>query len=152
MAREDDLMKQVEELKKIREVEEEKEEIRRRRKEAREGEYMMRESGAGGIASRAIGSVMHVGLQGQEGMHVKLQSQMVVADVNFFPGAGGSAMHVGLQGQEGMHVELQPQMVAADVNVYLGAGGSAMHVGLQGQEDYHGGPFLRYSDRRSRRR
>ena len=142
MTREEDLMKQVEELKrKIREVEEEKEEIRRRRKEAWGGEYMMRESGAGGIASRAIGSVMHVGLQGQEGMHVKLQSQMVVADVNFFSGAGGSAMHVGLQGQEGMHVKLQPQMVAADVIFFSGAGGSAMHVGLQGQEDYHGGPL-----------
>ena len=137
MAREDDLMKQVEELKKkIREVEEEKEEIRRRRKEA-----TMKESDAGDIASRAIGSVMHVGLQGQEGMHVKLQSQMVVADVIFFSGAGGSAMHVGLQGQEGMHVELQPQMVAADVIFFSGAGGSAMHVGLQGQEDYHGGPL-----------
>ena len=67
------------------------------------------------------------------------QSQMVVADVNFFSGAGGSAMHVGLQGQEGMHVELQPQMVAADVNFFSGAAGpvgramgSAMHVGLQG--------------------
>ena len=142
MARKEDLMKQGKELKrKIREVEDEKEEIRKRRKEAWGGEYMMRESGAGGIASRAIGSVMHVGLQGQEGMHVKLQSQMVVADVNFFSGAGGSAMHVGLQGQEGMHVELQPQMVAADVNFVSGAGGSAMHVGLQGQEDYHGGPL-----------
>ena len=138
MTREEDLMKQVEELKrKIREVEEEKEEIRRRRKEAWGGEYMMRESGARGIASRAIGSVMHVGLQGQEGMHVKLQSQMVVADVNFFSGAGGSAMHVGLQGQECMHVELQPQMVAADVKFFSGARGSAMHVGLQGQEGMH---------------
>ena len=132
MTREEDLMKQVEELKrKIREVEKEKEEIRRRK------EAMMRESGAGGIASRAIGSVMHVGLQGQEGMHVELQPQMVAADVNFFSGAGGSAMHVGLQGQEGMHVELQPQMVAADVNLFSGAGGSAMHVGLQGQEGMH---------------
>ena len=136
MTRKEDLMKQVEELKrKLREVEKEKEEIRRRK------EAMMRESDAGGIASRAIGSVMHVGLQGQEGMHVKLQSQMVVADVNFFSGAGGSAMHVGLQGQEGMHVELQPQMVAADVIFFSGAGGSAMHVGLQGQEDYHSGPL-----------
>ena len=140
------VMKQVEELKrKIREVEEEKEEIRRRRKEAWGGEYMMRESGAGGIASRAIGSVMHVGLQGQEGMHVELQPQMVAADVNFFSGAGGSAMHVGLQGQEGMHVELQPQMVAADVIFFSGAGGSAMHVGLQGQVDYHGGPLSEVS-------
>ena len=140
MTREEDLMKQVEELKrKIREVEKEKEEIRRRK------EAMMRESGAGGIASRAIGSVMHVGLQGQEGMHVELQPQMVAADVNFFSGAGGSAMHVGLQGQEGMHVELQPQMVAADVNFFSGAGGSAMHVGLQGQVDYHGGPLSEVS-------
>ena len=98
MAREEGLMKQVEELKrKIREVEKEKEEIRRRK------EAMMRESGAGGIASRAIGSVMHVGLQGQEGMHVELQPQMVAADVKFFSGAGGSAMHVGLQGQVDYH-------------------------------------------------
>ena len=67
MTRKEDLMKQVEELKrKLREVEKEKEEIRRRK------EAMMRESDAGGIASRAIGSAMHVGLQGQEGMHVKL--------------------------------------------------------------------------------
>ena len=64
---------------------------------------MMRGSGAGGIASRAIGSVMHVGLQGQEGMLVELQPQMVAADVNFFSGAGGSAMHVGLQGQVDYH-------------------------------------------------
>ena len=140
MTREEDVMKQVEELKrKIREVEKEKEELRRRK------EAMMRESGAGGIASRAIGSVMHVGLQGQEGMHVELQPQMVAADVNLFSGAGGSAMHVGLQGQEGMHVELQPQMVAADVNFFSGAGGSAMHVGLQGQVDYHGGPLSEVS-------
>ena len=98
MTREEDLMKQVEELKrKIREVEKEKEEIRKR-KEAR-----MRESDAGGIASRAIGSAMHVGLQGQEGMHMELQPQMVAADVNFFSSAGGSAMHVGLQGQVDYH-------------------------------------------------
>ena len=238
MAREEDLMKQVEELKrKQREVEEEKEEIRRgrkeatiggesrRRKEARGGEYMMRESGAGGIASRAMGSAVHMGqlgidnnnndrslyfpnkqqyvrqqhqlLQPHRSSHhaspkwgiggpfdcgsnatgwyqeesppplnspmggvyqckrcgrlghmaqicttpqrfegtcnscgqyghrhhncitntnnKQQQSQMVVADVNLFSGAGGSAMHVGLQGQEGKHVELQPQMVAADV-------------------------------------
>ena len=44
----------------------------------------MRRSGAEGRVGRAIGSVMHVGLQGQEGMHVELQSQMVAADVNFF--------------------------------------------------------------------
>ena len=60
-------MKQVEELKrKIREAEEEKEEIRRRRKEARGGEYMMRESDAGGIASRPMGSGVHVEQQGTE--------------------------------------------------------------------------------------
>ena len=98
MTREKDLMKQVEELKrKIREVEKEKEEIRRRK------EAMMRDPGARGIASRAIGSVMHVGLQGQEGMHVELQPQMVAADVKIFSGAGGSAMHVGLQGQVDYH-------------------------------------------------
>ena len=72
-------MKQVEELKKkLREVEEEKEEIRRGREEARvrresrggeearEGEYMMRVSGAGGLASRAMGSAVHVEQQGTE--------------------------------------------------------------------------------------
>ena len=74
----------------------------------------MRRSGAEGPVSRAMGSAMHVGLQGQEGMHVEVQSQIVAADVKFFSGAAGpvgramvSAMHVGLQGQEGMHVELQ---------------------------------------------
>ena len=46
----------------------------------------MRRSGAEGQVGRAIGSVMHVGLQGQEGMHVELQSQMVAADVNLFFG------------------------------------------------------------------
>ena len=85
----------------------------------------MRRSDAEGPVGRAIGSVMHVGLQGQEGMHVELQSQMVAAHVNFFSGAAGpvgramgSAMHVGLQGQEGMHVELQSQMVAAEVDFF----------------------------------
>ena len=150
MAREEDLMKQVEELtRKLREAEEEKEEIWRRRKEARGGEYMMRESDAGGIASRAMGSAVHMGQLGIDNnnyrrfyfLNKQQQSQMVVADVNFFSGAGGSAMHVGLQGQEGMHVELQPQMVAADVYFFSGAGGSAMHVELQGQGDYHGGPL-----------
>ena len=37
----------------------------------------MRRSGAEGPVGRAIGSAMHVGLQGQKGMHVELQSQMV---------------------------------------------------------------------------
>ena len=65
MAREEDLMKQVEELKrKLREAEKEKEEIWRRRKEARGGEYMMRESDAGGIASGAMGSAVHMGQLG----------------------------------------------------------------------------------------
>ena len=65
MAREEDLMKQVEELKrKLREAEKEKEEIWRRRKEARGGEYMMSESDAGGIASRAMGSAVHMGQLG----------------------------------------------------------------------------------------
>ena len=78
MSGEEDLMKQVEELKKIREVEEEKEEMRRGREEARVrgesrgggkargGEYMMRVSGAGGLASRAMGSALHVKQQGTE--------------------------------------------------------------------------------------
>ena len=146
MAREEDLMKQIEELKrKLREVEEEKEEIRRgrkeariggesrRRKEAREGEYMMRESGAGGIASRAMGSAVHMGQLGIDNNNndrrfyfpnKQQQSQMVVADVNFFWGAAGPVGR---------------------------AMGSAMHVGLQGQEDYHdmADLFLRCSDLRS---
>ena len=128
MAREEDLMKQVEELKrKLREVEEEKEEIRRRRKEARGGEYMMRESDAGGIASRAMGSAVHMGQLGIDNnnnyrrfyfLNKQQQSQMVVADVNLFSGAAGPVGR---------------------------AMGSAMHVGLQGQEDYHGGPLSEVS-------
>ena len=73
MSGEKDLMKQVEELKKmIREVEEEKEEMRRGREEARVRgesrgrEYMMRGSSAGGLASRAMGSAVHVEQQGTE--------------------------------------------------------------------------------------
>ena len=113
MAREEDLMKQVEELKrKLREAEEEKEEIWRRRKEARGGEYMMRESDAGGIASRVMGSAVHMGQLGIDNnnnyrrfyfLNKQQQSQMVVADVKNISGAGGSAMHVGLQGQEDYH-------------------------------------------------
>ena len=128
MAREEDLMKQVEELKrKLREAEEEKEEIWRRRKEARGGEYMMRESDAGGIASRAMGSAVHMGQLGIDNnnnyrrfyfLNKQQQSQMVVADVNFFSGAAGPVGR---------------------------AMGSAMHVGLQGQEDYHGGPLSEVS-------
>ena len=72
-------MEQVEELKrKIREAEAEKEEIRRGREEARVSgesrgreedrgrEYTMRGSGAGGFASRAMGSAAHVEQQGTE--------------------------------------------------------------------------------------
>ena len=78
MAREEDLMKQVEELKrKLREVEEEKEEMRRGleeeesetrrgREEPRGGEYMLRGSGAGGFASMTMGSGVHVEQQGTE--------------------------------------------------------------------------------------
>ena len=79
MSGEEDLMKQVEELKKmLREVEEEKEEMRRGREEARVrgesrgreeargGEYMMKGSGAGGLASRAMGSAVYVEQQGTE--------------------------------------------------------------------------------------
>ena len=79
MSGEEDLMKQVEELKKmLREAEEEKEDMRRGREEARVrgesrgreeargGEYMMRGSGAGGLASRAIDSAVHVEQQGTE--------------------------------------------------------------------------------------
>ena len=63
----------------LREVEEEKEEMRRGweeeervrgesrgREEARGGEYMMRVSGAGGFASRVMGSVVHRKQQGTE--------------------------------------------------------------------------------------
>ena len=49
----------------------------------------MRRSGAEGPVGRAIGSVVHVGLQGQEGMQVELQSQMVATDINFVLGAAG---------------------------------------------------------------
>ena len=70
-------MKQVEKLKKIREVGE-KDEIKRGREEARVrgeprgreeargGGYMMRESGTGGLASRAMGSAVHVGQLGMD--------------------------------------------------------------------------------------
>ena len=128
MAREEDLMKQVEELKrKLREVEEEKEEIWRRRKKARGGEYMMRESDAGGIASRAMGSAVHMGQLAIDNnnnyrrfyfLNKQQQSQMVVANVIFFSGAAGPVDR---------------------------AMGSAMHVGLQGQKDYHGGPLSEVS-------
>ena len=79
MSGEEDLMKQVEELKKMqREAEEEKEEMGRGREEARvRGESRGREevrgrgytvsgSGAGGFASRAMGSAVHVEQQGTE--------------------------------------------------------------------------------------
>ena len=91
MSDEEDLMKQVEELKKmIREAEEEKEEMRRGREgarergksrgkgearergksrgreEARRRQYVMRGLGAGGLASRAMGSAVHVEQQGTE--------------------------------------------------------------------------------------
>ena len=60
-------MKQVEELeKKIRKAEEEKEEMMRGREEGRGREYMMRGSGAGGLASRAMGSAVHTGQQGMD--------------------------------------------------------------------------------------
>ena len=91
MAGEENLMKQVEELKrKLHEVVEEKEEMgrgweeeenadmrrgskearvggeSRGREEARGGEYMMRASGTGGIASRAMGSAVHMGKLGMD--------------------------------------------------------------------------------------
>ena len=137
MAREEDLVKQVEELKrKLREAEEEKEEIWRRRKEARGGEYMMREPDAGGIASRAMGSAVHMGQLGIDNNNnyrrfyflnkQQQQSQMVVADVIFFSGAGGSAMHVGLQGQEDYH--------GGPLSEVFGSPEST-------EVDYHGGPL-----------
>ena len=88
---------------------------------------MMRESDTGGIASRAMGSAVHMGQLGIDNnnnyrrfffLNKQQQSQMVVADVKIFSGAArpvGRAM------------------------------GSAMHVGLQGQEDYHGGPLSEVS-------
>ena len=135
MAREEDLMKQVEELKrKLCEAEEEKEEIWRRTKEARGGEYMMRESDTGGIASRAMGSAVHMGQLGIDNnnyrrfcfLNKQQQSQTVVADVNLFSGAGGSAMHVGLQGQEDYH--------GGPLSEVFGSPEST-------EVDYHGGPL-----------
>ena len=73
---------------------------------------------------------MHVGLQGQEGMLVELQPQMVAADVNFFSGAGGSAMHVGLQGQEDYH--------GGPLSEVFGSPEST-------EVDYHGGPLSEVS-------
>ena len=83
MSAEEDLRKQVEELKKrVREAEEEKrvaeeenKEMRRGRKGVRGREHVIRGSGAGGLAGRAMGSAMDVGLQGQDGMHVGMQGQ-----------------------------------------------------------------------------
>ena len=40
--------------------------MRRGREEARGREYMMRESGAGGLASRAMGSAVHMGQQSMD--------------------------------------------------------------------------------------
>ena len=40
--------------------------MRRGREEARGREYMMRGSGAGGLASRAMGSAVHMGKQGMD--------------------------------------------------------------------------------------
>ena len=74
MSGEGDLREQVEDLKRrLREVEEkkrvaeeEKEEMRRGREEVRGAEDVLRGSGAGGLASRSIGSAMHVGQQGMD--------------------------------------------------------------------------------------
>ena len=74
MSSEEDLREQGEGLKRrLREVEEEKrvaeeekEEMRRGRKEVKGTEGMMKGSGAGGLASRAMGSAMHVGQKGME--------------------------------------------------------------------------------------
>ena len=66
-------MRQVKDLKRrLRVAEEDKEEMRRGREEAREREeargreYMMRGSGAGGLASRAMGSAVHTGQQSMD--------------------------------------------------------------------------------------
>ena len=78
MSGKEDLMKQVEELKRRLQEAEEKEEMRRGREEARVREesrgrdeargreYMMRESGTGGLASRATGSAVHMGQLGMD--------------------------------------------------------------------------------------
>ena len=78
MSGEEDLREQVEELKKrVREAEQEKrvaedenKKMRRGREGVRGREDVMRGSGAGGLAGRAMGSAMHEGLQGQGAMHV----------------------------------------------------------------------------------
>ena len=67
MSGEEDLMRQVEDLKRrLRVTEEEKAEMRRGREEARGREYMMKGSGAGGLASRAMSSAVHMGQQCME--------------------------------------------------------------------------------------
>ena len=45
-------------------------------------EDVMRRSGAGGLAGRAMSSAMHVGLQRQEGMHVGMQGQQGMENDN----------------------------------------------------------------------
>ena len=68
MSGEEDLIKQVEDLEKKKRgaeekkrlAEEEKEEMRRGREEARGRVYMTRGLGAGGLASRAMGSAVHM--------------------------------------------------------------------------------------------
>ena len=67
MSGEEDPRKQVEELKKkIKEAEEDKhvaeevnKQLKREREEVRGRKYMMRGSGAGGLAGKAMGSAMH---------------------------------------------------------------------------------------------
>ena len=84
MSGEEDLMKQVEELEKmLREAEEDKAEMGRGREEARvrgesrgrgeerRREYTVSGSGAGGFASRAMGSAVHVEQQDTENNDMK---------------------------------------------------------------------------------
>ena len=74
MSGEEELREQVEELKKrVREaeqekrvIEEENNEMNREREGVRGREDVMRGSGAGGLAGRAMGAAMHVGQQGVE--------------------------------------------------------------------------------------
>lgn len=69
MAGEEGLRRQVEELKKsLWAAEEKNKQVRRGMEDVRERRGGVREMSAGGPASRAMDSAMHVGLEGQQGM------------------------------------------------------------------------------------
>ena len=80
------------------------------------------------------------------------QSQMVMADVNFFSGAAGpvgramgSAMHVGLQGQEGYHggplSEVFGSSEPTEEDYHSGPLSEVFGSSEPTEEDYHGGPL-----------